>query len=256
MCRDPPVLGAREGSQPALQRVSTSDGMSTRPNVGVMVGPEFVETIDVRPFIDAFVFLIVNPLAAAVPTQLLASTLPGKAVSRIAAAAMVPLMMVTFAVVVASQIFHVSEQMSLLLPVIPVAVLFAAVMFPSARSPATSRDWTYPVDELSSSAAPPATRWSSSCWSSPYRPGSRSRHSWLSAGGRGGLVSRKRHRVPSIHASRGPRRCAAAPDHVRENRTRSPNGRREPPQCCPVLSRPDPCGNTVATTERNWTGLS
>ena len=97
----------------------------------VMVGPAFVEAVDLAPFAEAFVFLIVIPLVAAVLTQLLARhTRFGKGLARVVLGAMVPLMMLTLAVVVGSQIYHVSQQAARLLWVVPVFVLFAAVMVP------------------------------------------------------------------------------------------------------------------------------
>lgn len=97
----------------------------------IMVGPEFVDAVDLGPFVEAFLFLIVIPLALAALTQLLARrTRFGRALESVALGAMVPLMMLTLAVVVASQIFHISQQARDLLLVVPVFVLFAIVMVP------------------------------------------------------------------------------------------------------------------------------
>lgn len=97
----------------------------------LFVGPEFVEAIDLAPFVEAFLLLIVLPLVAAGLTQLAAArTRWGAAVQEIVLGAMVPLMMLTLAVVVASQIAGVGRQLTALLLAIPVYVLFAAIMVP------------------------------------------------------------------------------------------------------------------------------
>jgi len=97
----------------------------------LFVGPEFVEAIDLAPFIEAFLLLIVLPLAAAGLTQLAAAhTSWGTVVLEVVLGAMVLLMMLTLAVVVASQIAGVGQQLGTLLLAIPVYVLFAAVMVP------------------------------------------------------------------------------------------------------------------------------
>lgn len=97
----------------------------------LFVGAEFVQVIDIAPFVDAFLLLIALPLAAAGLTQLAAAcTRAGRIVQDVVLGAMVPLMMLTLGVVVASQISGVGEQLVALLLVIPVYVLFAAVMVP------------------------------------------------------------------------------------------------------------------------------
>ena len=97
----------------------------------VMVGPALVDAVDLAPFVEAFVFLIVIPLVAAAVTQLLAKrTRWGRVVEGVALSAMVPLMMLTLALVVGSQIFQISQEAERLLLVVPVFVLFATVMVP------------------------------------------------------------------------------------------------------------------------------
>ena len=97
----------------------------------LFVGEKFVQAVDLRPFAEAFLLLIVLPLAAAGLTQLAAArTRWGRALERLGLAAMVPLMMLTLAVVVASQIAGVGQQITGLLLAIPVYILFAAVMVP------------------------------------------------------------------------------------------------------------------------------
>lgn len=96
----------------------------------LFVGAEFVEAVDLAPFVEAFLLLIVLPLVAAGLTQLAARTRWGAVVQEVVLGAMVPLMMLTLAVVVASQIAGVGRQLSALLLAIPVYILFAAIMVP------------------------------------------------------------------------------------------------------------------------------
>jgi len=93
------------------------------------VGAEFVETVELGPFVEAFLLLIVLPLAGAGVTQFVA----GRArIGRIwqtgVLNAMVPLMMLTLAIVVASQIAGVRAQLSALLLAVPVYAAYAIVM--------------------------------------------------------------------------------------------------------------------------------
>ncbi len=95
----------------------------------LMVGERFLQTVDAGPFLEAFVLLIVLPLAAAWLTQTAATRWrAGRWLRDGALAAMVPLMMVTLAVVVASQIHDVGAHLGGLLTVVPVFVAFAVVM--------------------------------------------------------------------------------------------------------------------------------
>lgn len=97
----------------------------------LFVGVEFVQTVDLTPFLEAFLLLIVLPLALAGLTQLAAAhTRTGRVVYEVVLGAMVPLMMLTLAVVVASQIAGIGQQLSGLLLVVPVFILFAAIMIP------------------------------------------------------------------------------------------------------------------------------
>ncbi|SNU02243.1 Arsenite efflux pump ArsB, ACR3 family [Ruaniaceae bacterium KH17] len=94
-------------------------------------GAEFVATVDLAPFVEAFFFLIVLPLTVAVLTQVAAArTEWGRRLEAAVTGAMVPLMMLTLGVVVASQIAGVNARLGSLLLVIPVYVLFAAIMVP------------------------------------------------------------------------------------------------------------------------------
>jgi arsenite transporter len=95
----------------------------------LMVGEEFVQAVDVGPFAEAFVLLIAVPLAAAWLTQVGAARWRAVRWLRDAAlAAMVPLMMLTLAVVVASQVRDVGAHLGGLLAVVPVYLAFAVVM--------------------------------------------------------------------------------------------------------------------------------
>lgn len=98
--------------------------------LGLFLGPGFVAAVDLGPFLEAFLLLIVLPLAAAGLTQLAARTRAGRILRDAALGATVPLMMLTLAVVVASQIAGVGAQLGSLALAIPVYLLFAAVMLP------------------------------------------------------------------------------------------------------------------------------
>lgn len=93
------------------------------------VGAEFVATVDLAPFVGAFLGLIVVPLVAAGLTQLVATrTRLGSKWATGVSGAMVPLMMLTLVVVVASQIAGVRTELGSLLLLVPVYLLFAVVM--------------------------------------------------------------------------------------------------------------------------------
>jgi len=97
----------------------------------LFAGGDLVTSVDLAPFVEAFWLLIVLPLAAAGLTQLAAArTAAGRLVQRTVLAATVPSMMLTLAVVVASQVAGVGQRLAALLPVVPVYLLFAAVMVP------------------------------------------------------------------------------------------------------------------------------
>lgn len=97
----------------------------------LFVGGELVAAVDLGPFVEAFLLLIAAPLLAAGLTQLAAArTRWGSVLQNAALAAMVPLLMLTLGVVVASQIGGVGEQLGSLLLAVPVYIMFAAVMIP------------------------------------------------------------------------------------------------------------------------------
>ncbi|MEE1622581.1 arsenic resistance protein [Zafaria sp. Z1313] len=99
----------------------------------LMAGPGVLAGIDPRPFLEAFVLLILLPLGAAAALQALgARGRTGAGVARAAgssaAACMVPLMAAVLAVVVASQSAAVAHRWSELLPLVPLYAGFAALM--------------------------------------------------------------------------------------------------------------------------------
>ncbi len=95
----------------------------------LFIGSDAADLIEVAPFVDAFLVLIALPLAAAVLVQQLAPLVTwARGIETAMLALMVPLMMVTLAVVVGSQIRGVGEQIGALVGVIPVYVAFVAVM--------------------------------------------------------------------------------------------------------------------------------
>lgn len=97
----------------------------------LMAGAEVVSAFDPQPFIEAFLLLIVLPLALAAATQLVARRFRiGRAIERTMLAAMVPLMMVTLAVVVGSQVHAVSGSLGQLLIAVPVFVAFVLIVGP------------------------------------------------------------------------------------------------------------------------------
>lgn len=95
----------------------------------LFVGGDAVEHIELEPFAEAFLIVIVIPLAAAAIVQTLArSHRVGRVIEEVFAAAMVPLMMATLAVVVGSQIAGVGGQAVALLRVVPLYAAFLAIM--------------------------------------------------------------------------------------------------------------------------------
>ncbi|MDO5644877.1 MAG: bile acid:sodium symporter [Dermabacter sp.] len=97
----------------------------------LFVGAEVVGSVEFAPFVEAFVLIIALPLVAAGLTQLAAArTRHGRKAEPVVMGAMVPLMIATLAVVVASQVAGVGARLGSLLLAVPVFVLFAAVMVP------------------------------------------------------------------------------------------------------------------------------
>ncbi|MGC0363613.1 ACR3 family arsenite transporter [Rhodococcus sp. 27YEA15] len=95
----------------------------------LFVGSDLADVIDIAPFVEAFLLLIVVPLVLAAVTQAASRRYAvGRIVLDVMASAMVPLMMATLAVVVASQIESVRTQLHSLVGVIPVFAGFLAIM--------------------------------------------------------------------------------------------------------------------------------
>jgi len=94
----------------------------------VFVGGDVLSIIEIEPFAKAFLLLIVIPLAAAAAVQSVSRRFrAGKVVEEVMAGAMVPLMMVTLAVVIGSQIAAVGSQIVTLLRVVPIYIAFVII---------------------------------------------------------------------------------------------------------------------------------
>jgi len=94
----------------------------------LFAGGDVLSVIDVGPFVEAFLLLIVLPLAAAAAVQALARHhQSGRLVEGVMAGAMVPLMMATLAVVVGSQIAGVGSEAAMLVRVVPIYAAFVVV---------------------------------------------------------------------------------------------------------------------------------
>ncbi|GAA4666622.1 arsenic resistance protein [Frondihabitans cladoniiphilus] len=92
-------------------------------------GSAAVSLIDVGPFVEAFLFLIVVPLIAAALVQAAAKKYrAGVVIENVIQGLMVPLMMATLAVVIGSQISAVGSRIGQLLTVVPLYVVFLLVM--------------------------------------------------------------------------------------------------------------------------------
>lgn len=95
----------------------------------LFAGSDAVALIEIEPFVEAFLILILAPLAAAMFVQATARRhRAGRAIEKGMEASMVPLMMLTLAVVIGSQIADVGGQAVALVRVVPLYVLFLAVM--------------------------------------------------------------------------------------------------------------------------------
>ncbi|SDH22600.1 arsenic resistance protein [Microbacterium pygmaeum] len=95
----------------------------------VLAGPGVLEGMEIAPFLEAFVFLIVIPLLLAALTQWVAPRVRWVAAVELGAVGvMVPLMMITLFVVVASQAGLVLANLPGLATVIPIYVVFLIVM--------------------------------------------------------------------------------------------------------------------------------
>ncbi|MHA6632047.1 arsenic resistance protein [Pseudonocardia sichuanensis] len=94
----------------------------------LFAGADVLAVVEIEPFLEAFLVLIVVPLAAAAVVQATARRhRVGRVVELVMAGAMVPLMMATLAVVVGSQIAAVGSQVLALARVIPLYVAFVVI---------------------------------------------------------------------------------------------------------------------------------
>lgn len=94
----------------------------------IMARPGVLSAFDPWPFVEAFLLLTVLPLALAALTQIAGRI--GCRVQVFMAAAMVPLMMLTLAIVVGSQVAKVGGALPSLLVVVPIFVVFVVIMVP------------------------------------------------------------------------------------------------------------------------------
>lgn len=92
----------------------------------IFIEMDLSDIIKIAPFAHAFFQLILVPLALAALTQVFAPP----SVGVLCEALMVPLMMLTLTVVVASQVEFVRHNLSALVTVIPIYVLFLIIMVP------------------------------------------------------------------------------------------------------------------------------
>lgn len=95
----------------------------------LFLGSELADIVEAGPFIEAFLVLIVIPLALAWATQAWAARAPaGRTVSAAANTTMVPLMAATLLIVVASQVPKLDGNLAAVAAVIPFYVAFLVVM--------------------------------------------------------------------------------------------------------------------------------
>lgn len=94
----------------------------------LFAGPDVLSVIEIEPFAEAFLLLIVIPLAAAAIVQAIARRhRAGRIIEAVMAAAMVPLMMATLTVVIGSQIAAVGSQLAALVRVLPLYIAFVVI---------------------------------------------------------------------------------------------------------------------------------
>mgnify|MGYP001598636617 CR=1 FL=1 len=99
------------------------------PLLWLFAGPEVAAAFDPQPFLVAFLLLIVLPLTLAFATQALGRRhTAARAIENAGLAAMVPLMMLTLAIVVGSQLSAVGDDLADLLVAVALFLLFALIM--------------------------------------------------------------------------------------------------------------------------------
>ncbi|BBY31573.1 arsenic resistance protein [Mycolicibacterium sediminis] len=95
----------------------------------LFVGPELADIVEIGPFVEAFLILIVLPLGLAWATEALSSRhRSGAAISSAMTTAMVPLMTTTLFVVVASQFPKITDQTEQVFRVVPIYAAYLVVM--------------------------------------------------------------------------------------------------------------------------------
>ncbi len=95
----------------------------------VFLGAELGDVVDIGPFVEALVLLIVLPLGLAWATEALAARgRVGRVVTSAMGAAVVPLMAATLVVVVGGQVPKLRGQVGAMVAVVPVFVAFLLVM--------------------------------------------------------------------------------------------------------------------------------
>ncbi|MFW3385104.1 UNVERIFIED_CONTAM: arsenic resistance protein [Kocuria sp. CPCC 205274] len=97
----------------------------------LLAGPEAVALVELGPFVEAFVLLILLPLAAAAAVQRASfRSAAARRLESATGAAMVPLMALTLFTVIASQVRGVGEQLADLAAVVPLYAGFLVLMVP------------------------------------------------------------------------------------------------------------------------------
>lgn len=100
--------------------------------LGWFTGGAALQSIDPRPFLEAFLYLIVAPLLAAALTQCLSQRFNLlRFVEDAMDFLMVPLMMIVLFLVVGSQIFNVAHSAQEILYAVPIYILFLVIMGPA-----------------------------------------------------------------------------------------------------------------------------
>ncbi|ETT53552.1 Bile acid:sodium symporter [Paenibacillus sp. FSL H7-689] len=95
----------------------------------LLMGAEVAQVMQVGPFVEAFLFLIVIPLLLAVVTQVFSKgKASGERVMNATAWLPVPMMALALLVVVASQIGKVYNDIAIIVNVIPIYVAFMIIM--------------------------------------------------------------------------------------------------------------------------------
>ncbi len=129
----------------------------------IFLGDDIADVLDVRPFVEAFVIIIVVPLLLAWLTQWVVSTDERRPsprgwnrVPKAAAATMVPLMVLVLLVVTASQVPHIDGRAGDVVRVVPVYAVFLAVMI--VLGAAVAKAWRLPAPRARAVAFSAATR--------------------------------------------------------------------------------------------------